>query len=130
MEHNTVETTVPSSTDIRQQAIDLIEQLPPTKLGEVIAFLESLSQSSSESEFNPDETALISLIQRPLPSEIQQRLDELRERCELEELTPEEHQELLSYEDLREQQNVERLEALIKLAVLRKTDLATLNRQF
>jgi hypothetical protein len=63
------------------------------------------------------------VIQYSFTPEIQERLDQLRDTAEWGELTPEESQELLIYEDLLEQQNVKRLEALIQLAALRKTAL-------
>ncbi|MBN3908134.1 MAG: hypothetical protein HWQ35_16770 [Nostoc sp. NMS1] len=41
-----------------------------------------------------------------------------------------EHEELITYEDQLEQLRVERLEALMELAVALDMDLLTLNRQF
>ena len=81
-----------TTTDIRQRAIELIEQLPNSRLTAAINYLESLSQSSSE------EAALLQIIQRcasmspgrhraprvhrsrDLTVEEQKRLDELRVR--------------------------------------------------
>jgi hypothetical protein len=77
------------------------------------------------------------VIQWHLPENEQIRLQELRasaalrrNRCEWEQLTESEHEELLCYEDLLEQRRVDRLKALIDLAKLRNIDLMTLNRQF
>ncbi|MBC6480999.1 MAG: hypothetical protein GDA56_27735 [Hormoscilla sp. GM7CHS1pb] len=47
-----------TTTDIRQRAIELIEQLPNSRLTAAINYLKSLSQSSSE------EAALLQIIQR------------------------------------------------------------------
>lgn len=107
-------------TDIRQRAIELIQQLPPERLTDVVHWLESLDE----------ETALIAIIQRRLSPNEQQRLDELRDRSEQDTLSEAEQLEYIAYADRLEQQNVDRLEALIKLAKLRNVDLPTLNRQF
>ncbi|MFZ4657509.1 MAG: hypothetical protein ACOYNY_10880, partial [Caldilineaceae bacterium] len=63
------------------------------------------------------EQALLQLIvaQRLAESD-QKRLACLREKCEDETLTPEEHTELLRYVQRVEQQDVTRVEALIELA--------------
>lgn len=109
-------------TDIRQRAIELIQQLPPERLTDVVHWLESLN--------TPEETTLIEIIQRRLSPDDQQRLNELHDRSEQGTLTESEQQEYITYADRLEQQNVDRLEALIKLAKLRNIDLPTLNRQF
>jgi hypothetical protein len=115
--------------NIRQRAISLIEQLPQSKLAAVVQLLEVLTEPTSQSVANADETYLLEVIQRRLPKAEQARLNELRDRCEWGELTEAEHQELICYEDLVEQHRVERLEALIELAKLRNVDLVTLNQQ-
>lgn len=121
-------------TEVRERAIELVKNLPQEMLSEAIDFLESLSkkaeQIKEEDELNTEESTLIQIIQRGLSSEEQRRLDYLREQNEWSELTEAEYQELLAYEDLLENQNVERLEALMKLAKIRQVDLATLNSQF
>jgi hypothetical protein len=119
-------TTLP---DIRQRAIALIEQLPTEKLAAITQLLEILAEPAVTSD-HPEESSLLETIQRQLPPDTQTRLTELRDRCEWGELTEAEHRELLNYEDLLEQRNVERLEALMKLASIRNVDLVTLNRQF
>ncbi len=57
------------------------------------------------------------------------RLEELRDRCEYGHLSPEEHQELMQYEDELERHNVDRIEAIMHLAKLRNTDFITLHHQ-
>ncbi|MBO3460235.1 hypothetical protein G7B40_023750 [Aetokthonos hydrillicola Thurmond2011] len=120
-------------TEIRRRAIALLEQLPGDSLVRAVEFLEALcDEALQESETTPEtnETALVEIIQRRLPSDDQQRLDYLRQRNETEEITDAEHQELLAYIDRVEQQDVERAEALIKLAQLRQVDLKVLIREF
>ncbi len=121
-------------TEIRQRAIELVEKLPQEMLSEAIDFLELLSkkaeQLKEEDELTAEEYTLMQIIQRRLSSEEQKRLDYLRDQNEWSELTEAEYQELLAYEDLLENQNVERVEALMKLAKIRQVDLETLNSQF
>jgi hypothetical protein len=116
-------------TDIRQRAISLIEQLSPDQLQAIVQLLEFLSQSVQDAPQTPAELGLLQIIQRRLPQEEQVRLEVLRDRCEWGELTQAEHQELIHYEDLLEQQNACRLEALINLAKLKNIDVIALNRQ-
>jgi len=118
------------SLDIRQRAIALLDQLPQNKLAAVVQLLEVLAEPAPQTPANPAETPLIAIIQWQLPTPEQTRLNDLRDKCEWGELTDTEHQELLHYEDRLEQHRVERLEALIALAKLRKLDLTSLNQQF
>lgn len=119
-----------SATDIRRRAIALIEQLSPERLTAVVQLLEFLCEPSQQAVSNPEEIALMEVIQRRLPPDEQKRLEVLRERCEWGELTNSEQEELIQYEDRLEQWRVERLEALMALADLKNIDLLTLNRQF
>ncbi len=120
-------------TEIRQRAIAILEKLPGESLVRAVEFLETLSHEAlQESETTPEvkETALLETIQRRLPPEDQKRLAYLRQRNEAEKITDAEHQELLVYIDRVEQQDVERAEALIKLAQLRQVDLKVLIQEF
>jgi hypothetical protein len=112
--------------DLRQRAIALIEQLPADKLTAITQLLEILVVSAPG---NPEESALLNIIQQQLPATQYARLIELRDRCEWGELSEAEHQELIRYEDWLEQRNSDRLAALMKLASLRNVDLISLNRQ-
>jgi hypothetical protein len=116
--------------DIRQRAIALLDQLPQNKLAAVVQLLEVLAEPALQTPASSEEAPLLAVIQWQLPAPEQNRLDDLRDRCEWGELTDTEHQELLHYEDRLEQHRVERLEALITLAKLRNLDLISLNQQF
>ncbi len=79
--------------------------------------------------------ASVEVIQRRLPADEQERLEELRasealrrNRCKWRELANREQEELIQYADRLEQWRVKRLEALMELAELRNIDLLTLNR--
>lgn len=76
------------------------------------------------------ERALLEVIQKRLPLEQRERLNYLRQRNEDEEITEAEHQELLMYVERVEQQDVERLGALIQLAQLRSCDLKIVIDEF
>ncbi len=115
------------SVNIREKAIALIQDLPQERLVDVVQFLENLSASPELA----GEAKLIRVItQNPLTEVQQERLVELRDRGEQSPLNEPEHQERLSLEDQMEAWTVQRLEAMIKLAELRNTDLQTINQQF
>ena len=114
---------MPPATDIRQKAIALIGQLPQDKLMAVVQLLEFLAEPPQQSTVSTQEAQLLEVIENHLPEDEQTRLNTLRDRSRWGELTEAEHQELIGYEDLLEQQRVERLEALIELAKIRNIDL-------
>lgn len=120
---------MPPAPDIRQKAITLIGQLPQDKLIAVVQLLEFLAEPPQQSTVSAQEAQLLEVIENHLPEDEQVRLNTLRDRCEWGELSEAEHQELIGYEDLLEQQRVERLEALIELAKIRNIDLMHLNQQ-
>jgi hypothetical protein len=120
---------MPPAPDIRQKAIALIGQLPQDKLMAVVQLLEFLAEPPQQSTVSAQEAQLLEVIGNHLPEDEQAHLDTLRDRSEWGELSEAEHQELIGYEDLLEQQRVERLEALIELAKLRNIDLMRLNQQ-
>jgi hypothetical protein len=107
---------MPPAPDIRQKAIALIGQLPQDKLMAVVQLLEFLAEPPQHSTVSAQEAQLLEVIENHLPEDEQTRLNTLRDRCEWDELSEAEHQELIGYEDLLEQQRVKRLEALIELA--------------
>lgn len=69
------------------------------------------------------EKQLLETIHWQLSPEERQRLNYLRDRSEIEELTETEHQELLQYVDRIEKQGNDRLKAAIELAQIRQVDL-------
>jgi hypothetical protein len=74
-----------SSADIHQKArgfavtarVALINQLPPDRLTAVVQLLEFLAQPA-QGVSNPEETALLEVVQWHLPENEQMRLQELR----------------------------------------------------
>lgn len=72
------------------------------------------------------EAELLTLARRPCPAALQQRFEELIARRQAENLTPDEHRELLQLTDQVELYNVERLEYLAALARTRGVSLTHL----
>lgn len=122
-----------SAAQIRQQAIALLDQLSESQLVQAVKFLEVLNLAALRSETVADaseEAALVQIIQRRLPAADRSRLDYLRDRNQSGEITDAEHEELLSYVDRIEQQDVDRAAALIELAQRRSIDLKVLVKAF
>jgi hypothetical protein len=77
---------------------------------------------------NHDENQLMQIIQQQ-PVVDRPRLKELRDRCEYGQVTPEEHQERMQYENELELHNARRVEAIFHLSQLKNTDFKTLYQQ-
>jgi predicted nuclease with TOPRIM domain len=77
----------------------------------------------------PAEMEVLQAIYQGIPSDVQQRYDELREKLHNETLSSDEHQELIKMIDVIEQYDVERLEKLIQLAKIRNVSLEELMKQ-
>lgn len=121
-----------ASTDIRQRAKQLLEQLPNQSLEKAIEFLEALTQEVPQRADGTQgrEEELLKVIQRRLPDEEQARLNELRQQNEAGLVSELDHQELLRCVERIEQQDAERAAALIELAQLRKVELQTVLDEF
>jgi hypothetical protein len=78
------------------------------------------------SVLEPAETQLLLQINRVIPSELYEQYRSLRDKRDDENLTEQEHQELLRVSDKMELFSVQRLEALAKLADLRQVSLLQL----
>jgi DNA polymerase III gamma/tau subunit len=122
------------STEIRQKALSLLEQLPQPSLNKAVEYLETLAQNAQQETINltslSNETQLIKIIQFHLSSDEQKRLEYLRQQQETGKITEQEHQELLNYVDQIEQEDAQRAEALIQLAQLRQVDLKIIIDEF
>jgi hypothetical protein len=122
------------STEIRQKALSLLEQLPQQSLNKAVEYLEILSQNAQQETINltslSNENQLIKIIQFHLSSDEQKRLEYLRQQHETGKISNLEHQELLNYVDQIEQEDAKRAEALIQLAQLRQVDLKIIIDEF
>lgn len=111
---------VPTS---RQQIHQLVDRLPTDALPDALHLLENLAQRLTPTA---QEIELLSIIQRRLPTVQQTRWQELREQLESETLSDRDRQEFLTYSDLLEHWNAERVSAIATLAQLRQVDFNTL----
>ena len=115
-----------ASSDIRQRARELVEQLPGNSLFQAVAFMETLHPDRGAALEQP----LLERIQQPRSSEDQARLTYLRQQQEAETISDSEYEELLAFVEQVEQQDAERAEALIQLAELRNVDLKVVVSEF
>ncbi len=133
----------------RQALIDVVNALPDRALLELASFLDYLrykntvpqqgtGESSDLGNWDPldrtesrsqQELEWLSIVQRHLPRSQQERWMLLRQKLEEETLTEQEHQEFLTYSDLLESWNAERVEAVMALAKLRGMEFKTLYRE-
>ncbi len=122
-----------TATITRQDAIALIDALPSETLPELAQFVEFLRFKTfrrAASATDTDEQKLLTIIQRRLAPEQQRRLDRLRGKNELGELTPAEHAELLQITEQIENADAERASALIELARLHNKPVSTVLHEY
>lgn len=135
-----------TTTVERQALIDVVNALPDRALLELASFLDYLryknTASSQEAIDSRDfllsmpnldsceqlqqELELLGIVQRHLPQSQQERWMLLQQKLEAETLTQREHQEFLTYSDLLESWNAQRVEAVMALAKLRGVEFKTL----
>lgn len=120
---STVQITSQVSTD---ELLHSVASLPAAELEQFVARVLALRAHLKAPSIPEQEAQLLSRINAGLPTAQQQRLAKLDQKRQDETLTDEEHQELLALNDLVEQQNVERMQCLGKLAQLRQIPLTTL----
>jgi hypothetical protein len=107
------------STGDRQRVMQLVEQLPDESLGEVVDLLNNLIRQTRQSQpliSSKSEELLLQVIGRRLLPDDQARLDYLREQNESGDITELEHQELLAFVSRVENEDAERLAAILQLA--------------
>ena len=113
------------STGDRQRVMQLVEQLPDESLGEVVDLLNNLLRQTRQSQLlisSKPEELLLQVIGRRLLPDDQARLDYLREKNESGDITEVEHQELLDFVSRVENEDAERVAAILQLAQIRKVD--------
>ena len=116
-----------SGTSLTTQ--DILEALPtlkPVDLEKVARRVRRLRSTPPGEEPSRREADLLKTVRRRRPAAMYRRYRELSRKLEMETLTPEERQELMPLIEESEMFAVRRLEALVELAALRKTDLPQL----
>jgi predicted transcriptional regulator len=110
-----------------EHLIRAVEQLPSEELTEFARRVIAIQvRRGVPLLMNDEEQALLATISGRLPTEVQRRLDELREKSHEETLTPAEQAELLTFVQQVEQRDVIRAEALVQLAKKRGTTVSEL----
>jgi hypothetical protein len=107
--------------------IRAVEQLPSEELTEFARRVIAIQvRRGVPLLMSDEEQALLAVISGRLPTEVQRRLDELREKSREETLTPTEQAELLTFVQQVERRDVVRAEALVRLAKQRGTTVSEL----
>lgn len=117
-----------SDIDI-DQLLEGVAQLDTAELRQFLTRANLLLAQRQDVALPSSESDLLQKINQGLPSDTQRRYDELREKLRSEDLSPEEHGELLELVDVVEQAHADRLQHLIALSQLRQVSLDELMKQ-
>ena len=118
-------TTIPIEVST-EQLIRAVERLPQQELETFVAQIVALRAQRTAPHLSQDETALLLQINAGISSDLQRRFNELVAKRQTETITPAELTELIQITDEIEQQDAQRLAALIALAQLRQTPVNVL----
>jgi hypothetical protein len=105
------------------------EQLSTPDLQEFRSQVLAISARRAASSVSQDEAQCLLQISQRLPADLQQQYDELIAKRDAETLTAEEHARLLQLSQHAEALDVERVEALTKLAQVRGVTLSEVLKQ-
>lgn len=122
--------TVQIKSDIGvEQLLEGVAQLETVELERFLIQASLLLAQRKDAALSTTESDLLKKINQGLPTDIQQRYDDLREKLRCEELSSAEHKELLALVDVVEQASVERMQSLLALSELRQISLDVLLQQ-
>lgn len=119
---------IKSDVDI-DQLLEGVAQLDTAELRQFLTRASLLLAQRQDTALPSSESELLRQINQGLPADTQHRYDELREKLRREELSSEEHEELLKLVDVVEQATADRLQHLIALSQLRQISLDELMKQ-
>jgi phosphoglycerate-specific signal transduction histidine kinase len=111
------------------ELVRAVDQLGTTELDRFVSRVLMLQARRRAPALPAEEAALVARINRGLPAELRDRLDQLGDKRANETLTDEEHAELLGLVPKLEALEVERLEDLSQLARMRGVSLTDLMDQ-
>jgi hypothetical protein len=111
-------TTIPIEVST-EQLIRAVEQLPQQELETFVAQIVALRAQRTAPHLSQDETALLLQINGAISPDVQRRFNDLVAKRQMETISPAELTELIQITDVIEQQDAQRLAALIALAQLR-----------
>jgi hypothetical protein len=103
--------------------IEAAKHLTEMELDNLIRSLHAVQAQRKSRALDTDENLLLDKINNGPPVEVWQRYRQLIKKRSQEKLTGDEHAELLRLTEVAEQYQVERLEALIRLARIRNVSL-------
>jgi len=103
-----------------------VQQLGKNELNQFVFQVMNLRAKQQAPSFPKAESDLLRRINQGLPKEIQKKYNVLLEKRRAEELTPEEHKELLRLSDQVEKLEAQRVEYLAEMAGLRQTNMSDL----
>ncbi len=109
-----------------EQLLHAVERLPPHALATFVAQVLALRAQREAPHLSQPETTLLLQINQGLTADVQRRFDELVAKRQAETITTDELQELIAITDQIEQQDAQRLAALVKLAQLRQATVPEL----
>lgn len=118
-------TTIPIEVST-EQLLRAVDRLPQHELETFVAQVVALRAQRAAPHLTQGETALLLQINSGLPADIQHRFDVLVAKRQAETITPDELHDLIQITDQIEQQDAQRLAALIDLAQLRQTTVPAL----
>ncbi len=108
------------------QLLKAVEQMPQDALDRFVEQVVVLRASQRAPKLTRAESELLKKINQGIAAQDQQQYDELVAKREVEDLMQDENAEFLRLTNLLEELNVERMEALAKLARIRRTTLRDL----
>jgi hypothetical protein len=126
---NPKEETMPTVALKGKELLKAVEKLNPDELKTFIQDVLYLRARKAAPSLSAKETELYQQIYKGLPEEMVKRYSALIKKRKKLSLTKAEHQELLTLSGKAENQDVERLTALIELAQLRKISVEVLMDQ-
>jgi hypothetical protein len=110
------------------QLLQAVAQLPPDELATFVERVLTLRAERVAPHVAHDEASLLLRINRALPEELQGRFEALVALRRIEQLTPEQHAELLRLTDTVEQFEADRAGAIAELARLRGMTITDIMR--
>lgn len=103
-----------------------VQQLGKNELDQFVFQVVNLHAKQQAPSLPKAESDLLRRINQGLPKELQKKYNELLEKRRAEELTPEEHKELLRLSDQVEKLEAQRVKYLAEMARLRQTNMTDL----
>ena len=108
------------------QLLKAVEQLTLPDLEQLMSQVILIQAQRKAPSLSKDESQLLQKINQGIPSDVQERYDELVAKRQAEILTVEEHQELLGMTDQIEKSDANRVKYMAELAQLRGVSLTVL----